>query len=130
MTKTNEQKSPLTTGTEKLVKTIIEGIQEKKGSAISVIDMRGIEGAICSYFIVCQGNSPMQVEAIADSVEDFARDRAGEKPVRVIGRENALWVAMDYSDVMVHIFVPDIRDYYKLESLWEDAPIESIPDLD
>ena len=130
MVKTNKQNEAPIEGSKKLVDTIIEGIQEKKGTGISVIDLRGTEGAICSYFVICQGNSPMQVEAIADSVEEFARERAGEKPVRIVGLENAVWVAMDYTDVMVHIFVPDIRSYYSLESLWQDAPIEQIPDLD
>ena len=115
---------------KKLVETIIKGIQEKKGSGIVVVDMNGLDGSICKYFVICQGNSPMQVEAITDSVEEFAREKAGEKPVRIAGRENATWVAMDYTDVMVHIFVPDMRAYYSLESLWQDAPIEAIPDLD
>ena len=115
---------------KELVKAIIEGIQEKKGKGIAVVDLAKIEGSICSFFVICQGNSPQQVEAITDSVEETARQKAGEKPVRVVGRENALWVAMDYTDVMVHIFVPDAREYYNLENLWDDAPIEMIPDLD
>ena len=104
--------------------------EEKKGQKISIVDLRGIEGAICSYFVICQGNSPMQVEAITDSIEEFARVEQGEKPTHVVGRENAQWVAMDFTDVMVHIFVPDARSYYNLENLWQDAPLEEIPDLD
>ncbi|MBR1401332.1 MAG: ribosome silencing factor [Prevotella sp.] len=118
-------------GKEKeLVETVIKGIQEKKGQKIVVANLQDIEGAICSYFVICQGNSPMQVEAIYDSVEEFMRVERGEKPVHVVGLENALWVAMDYTDVMVHIFVPDAREYYNLENLWQDAPLEEIPDLD
>ena len=116
--------------TKELVENIVKGIQEKKGYGIVVADMRGIEGAICQYFIICQGNSPMQVEAISDSVEEFARERSGEKPVKVVGLPNALWVAMDYTDVIVHIMVPDMREYYNLEALWEDAILTRIPDLD
>ena len=59
--------------TEKLVRTIIKGIQEKKGSNIAVADLSGIDGTICHYFVICQGNSPAQVEAIAESVGDMAR---------------------------------------------------------
>ena len=59
--------------TKNLVETITKGIQEKKGSNINIIDLSGIEGTICHYFIICQGNSPSQVEAITDSVEEFAR---------------------------------------------------------
>ncbi len=115
---------------EELVKTITEAIQEKKGSSIVVADLRKIEGTICQYFIICHGNSPSQVEAITESVSDFARERLHEKPVHVVGLENAQWVAMDYSDVLVHIFLPDVREYYDLEHLWEDAPLTRIPDLD
>ena len=115
---------------DKLVKAITKGIQEKKGSNIVVADLTGIDGTICHYFVICQGNSPSQVEAITESVSDFARKDVGEKPVRVVGLDNALWVAMDYSDVLVHVFVPDMREYYDLEHLWEDARLTYIPDLD
>ena len=116
--------------TKQLVKTITEGIQEKKGSDIVVADLSKIEGTICKYFIICQGSSPTQVEAIAESVGDFARERLKEKPTHVVGLENAQWVAMDYTDVLVHVFLPDVREYYDLEHLWEDAPLTRIPDLD
>ena len=116
--------------TNKLVDTIIEGIQEKKGSNIVVADLSSIDGAICRYFIVCEGNSPTQVEAIADSVGDVAREKANEKPTHVVGLENAQWVAMDYTDVLVHVFLPDVRQYYDLEHLWDDATLTRIENLD
>ena len=122
----NEVKTEVKT----LVKNIIDGIQEKKGTGIVVTDMTGIEGAICRYFVICQGNSPMQVEAITDSVEETARVKMGEKPVKVVGLPNAVWVAMDYTDVIVHIFVPQTREYYNLEALWEDARLTRVADLD
>ncbi|MDO4158972.1 MAG: ribosome silencing factor [Prevotellaceae bacterium] len=115
---------------EKLVKSITKGIQEKKGSKITIADLSGIEGTICHYFVICQGNSPAQVEAITDSIHEQARIDAGEKPVHVAGLTNAQWVAMDYTDVMVHIFLPETREYYNLENLWQDAKLTSIPDLD
>lgn len=113
-----------------LVETIIKGIQEKKGQSIVTVNLAGIEGAICSYFVICQGNSPSQVEAITESVGDTARHELGEKPSTVAGLENAQWVAMDYGDVMVHIFVPDTRAYYDLEHLWDDADLTHIEDID
>ena len=116
--------------TRQLVDTITKGIQEKKGQRIVVADLREIEGAICRYFVICQGNSPTQVEAITDSVGEMARTELGEKPSTVVGLENAQWVAMDYGDVLVHIFLPDVRDYYDLEHLWDDAELTQIPDLD
>jgi ribosome-associated protein len=111
-----------------LVKTITEAIQEKKGSRIVVADLTKIEGTICHYFIICQGNSPTQVDAIADSVGDLCRERLKEKPAHVVGRENAQWIAMDYGDALVHIFLPDVREYYDLEHLWEDAELTVIED--
>lgn len=116
--------------TKQLVEVITQGIQEKKGKDIVVVDMQGIDGAICNYFVICSGNSPTQVAAIMDSVEDTARDKAGEKPVRVVGEQQAQWIAMDYIDVMVHIFLPDAREFYNIDRLWEDAGVVNIPDID
>lgn len=116
--------------TKQLVEAITKGIQEKKGSNIVIADLSGIAGSICHYFVICQGSSPAQVEAIADSVTEFTRINAKEKPIKVTGLGNAQWVAMDYGDVLVHVFLPDVREYYDLEHLWEDAPITRIPDLD
>ena len=115
--------------TEKLVKNIVKGIQDKKGSNIVIADLSGIVGTICKNFVICQGSSPQQVEAIAGSVSDYVRETTGEKPVNCIGLNSAVWVAMDYVDVLVHIFVPETRQYYDLEHLWEDAKLEKIPDI-
>ena len=119
-----------TSNSEALVRTIIKGIQEKKGSNIVVADLNGIDGTICQNFIICQGNSPAQVEAITESIGDMARTELHEKPAHVVGLENAQWVAMDYTDVLVHVFLPDVREYYDLEHLWADAKLTHIPDLD
>ena len=116
--------------TETLVKTITKGIQEKKGQDITIIDLRHIDGAIAKYFIICQGNSPTQIEAIASSISDMVREELSEKPVNVAGLGNNQWVAIDYSDVLVHIFMPEMREYYNLETLWEDAKLTNIPNLD
>ena len=116
--------------TKKLVRYIIKGIQEKKGSNIVVADLSKIDGTICRYFVICQGNSPMQVEAITESVTDTVREKLSEKPLRTVGLENAVWVAMDYVDVMVHVFVPDMREYYNLENLWQDAKLTKVEEDD
>ena len=116
--------------TKQLVETIKAGIQEKKGSQIVIADLTKIEGTICKYFIICQGGSPTQVEAIAESVGDMCREQHKEKPAHVVGLENAQWVAMDYTDVLVHIFLPDVREYYDLEHLWEDAKLTRVPDVE
>ena len=116
--------------TQQLVNAITEGIQEKKGKNIVVADLTNIGDTICQYFIICQGNSPSQVQAIAESIEESARLKAHAKPVAVDGLRNAEWVAMDYSDVLVHVFLPEVRSFYNLEHLWADAKLTQIPDLD
>ena len=91
--------------------------------------MGGIEGAIARYFVICQGNSPSQVEAIAESVGDTVRTVIGEKPINIVGLGLSQWVAIDYADVLVHIFVPETRSYYDLENLWDDAKLTRLPDI-
>lgn len=114
--------------TSQLVESIKKGIQEKKGHRIVVADLTNIDGAIAKYFIICEGNSPTQVEAIADSVGEIAREEAGEKPTNVIGLGPSQWVAMDYGDVLVHIFLPETRSFYDLETLWQDAKLTAVAD--
>jgi len=113
-----------------LVETITKGIQEKKGQNITVADLTDIDGTIANYFIICQGNSPAQVEAITESIGDVVRKDINEKPINVVGLENAQWVAMDYVDVLVHVFLPEVRAFYDLDNLWEDAKLTHIPDID
>ena len=112
-----------------LVEKIIEGIQEKKGFDIAVVNLKNIEETICNYFIICQGNSPTHVAAITESVAKFAREQADAKPSAVDGLRNAQWVAIDYTDVMVRIFTPDAHEFYDLENLWTDADITKIEDI-
>ena len=115
---------------QEVIKQIIEGIQDKKGKGVVVVDMLGLGNSICDYFVICQGNSPTQVNALAGSIEDTVRTNCGKKPYAVDGLRNSQWVAMDYGDILVHIFLPDVRTFYDIEHLWADAKITSIPDLD
>ena len=106
--------------TKVLIEKITEGIQEKKGKNIVIADLTNIDDTICKYFVICQGNSPSQVIAIVDSIKEFTRK----------GQRNAEWVAMDFSDVLVHVFLPEARNFYNLEHLWADAKLTTIPDID
>ena len=115
---------------KKLIQQITEGIQDKKGKKIVIADLTQIDDTICNYFVICQGNSRLQVCGFVDSVKDFTRKGANSKPFAVDGLRNAEWVAMDYSDVLVHVFLPEARDFYNLEHLWADAKLTQIPDLD
>lgn len=116
--------------TKNLLQRITEGIQEKKGKNIVIADLTPIEDTICKYFIICQGNSPNQVAAIVDSIKEYVKQKTQEKPSCIDGLNNAQWVAMDYADVVVHVFLPEIREFYNLEHLWADAQLTKLPDID
>ena len=113
-----------------LVETIVAGLQDKKGRDIIVADLTEIADAVCRYFVICTGGSPQQIQALAHSVGETCRDKIATKPLAVDGLNNAAWVAMDYADVIVHIFLPDLRSFYDIEHLWADADLRSIPNLD
>jgi ribosome-associated protein len=108
----------------KLLKSIIKGIEEKKGLGITCIHLGQLENAVTDYFIICHGTSKTQVDAIADSVVETVRKEHQEKPWQKEGFENAEWILLDYVKAVVHIFQQKTRDFYKLEELWGDAEIE------
>lgn len=118
------------TSTNQLIDTIIEGLQDRKGRNICIADLSKFDTAPTDAFVICTGGSPQQVEALAESAADFCRKRLGEKPFAVAGLDNAQWVAMDFGNVILHIFLPTERDFYDLEHLWDDAGITQIADLD
>lgn len=106
-----------------LQKSIIKGIEEKKGFNIVSLDLSNIPSAVCKEFIICCGNSTTQVEAIADSVLDEVLKNTKEKPWHKEGFENKEWILIDYVDVVVHIFQPEVREFYGIEDLWADAKV-------
>ncbi len=112
-----------------LVNTIVDALQDKKGKNITTVDMQNLPGTICQYFVICEGNTPTQVSALSDSVWDKVSENLKEKPLGAEGMRNAQWIAMDYGSVILHIFVPELREYYNLENLWADATLNKIPDI-
>ncbi|MCD7938020.1 MAG: ribosome silencing factor [Tannerellaceae bacterium] len=116
--------------TKKLVDTIVKGLQEKKGKNIVIVNLTQLPGAICQYMVICEGNTPTQVSALSDSVWDMVRKDAGEKPLSTEGKQNSTWIGLDYGTVIVHIFVPELRQFYNLENLWADAKLEYIENID
>lgn len=116
--------------TEKLLENIIDGIRDKKGRGIATVDLRSIDDTVCRYFVICQADTPNQLLAITDSVRETAREKSGLKPALVDGEKYAHWIAMDYGDIMVHLFIPELRRFYDLEHLWADAVITELPDED
>lgn len=115
--------------TDQLVNTIVQGLQDSKARDIQVIDMRDIEEAAFQYFVVCEGTSSTHVYGIANNLTDHVRKQLDQRHQGTVGLQNRLWVAVDYGYILVHIFQPETRDFYRLESLWEDAKITRIPDL-
>jgi len=118
------------TSQKKLVDTIIEGIQEKKGHNIAVVDLSGIENAVAQGFIICNGNSTMHVDAVADSIREYVEKTIGVRPFNYDGYQNSQWIIIDYGTIYVHVFLPEYRERYNLEQLWADAKITLVPDLD
>ncbi|MDH6305600.1 ribosome-associated protein [Parabacteroides sp. PF5-5] len=116
--------------TKELVNTIVRGLQEKKGKNIVTVDLTKLSGAICQYMVIGEGSSPTQVSALSDSVWEFARKEAQEKPLSVDGYQLAEWIGMDYGTVLVHIFLPEQRQFYNLENLWADSRVTKVPDID
>ena len=113
-----------------LLDAIVKGLQDKKGHNIVIADLTKIDDTICKQFVICTGGSPTQVQALAISVGDVVREDASARPVAVDGMRHAQWVAMDYAEIIVHIFLPEIREFYDIEHLWADADLVQIPDLD
>lgn len=109
---------------QQLIDTIVSAIQDKKGKDIVSLDLSDFDGAICSHFVICHADSMTQTCAIADGIEEKVLETLGEKVWRIEGQQTGLWVAMDYVDVVVHIFQSDLRSFYKLEELWADAPMK------
>ena len=108
---------------------ITAGIQEVKGSRICLMDFGGLPNSVAQRFIVCEGGSNTQVDAIARSVEKFTQQELGERPGTRQGLRSGQWTLLDYFDVVVHIFHKDWRGHYGLEELWADAEIQFLPEL-
>ncbi|MGB2711959.1 MAG: ribosome silencing factor [Conexibacter sp.] len=98
---------------------------DKKAIEIVELDLRGILG-YADYFVVCTGNTDRQVKAIHDGIHLGMKQDHGLLPRRVEGLPQAHWVLMDYLDVVVHVFTPDTRAFYRLEQLWREAPARAV----
>jgi len=113
-------KSP---NTDTLIHKIIEGIEEVKGQNTTIIDLRDIDNAVAQYFIIADGTSNTQVNAIADSIRKTVSKSLKQNPWHIEGEDNSEWILMDYVDVVAHIMQKPVREFYNLEELWGDAKI-------
>lgn len=118
MVKDNEQLT--------LKDTIIEAILNKKGKRPVVLNLTKLDQSIADYFIVCHGESNVQVDAISSFVERQAKNELQQNPYHKEGLENSQWILLDYGDIVVHVFQEVYRDFYKLEELWADAEVQNI----
>ncbi|MCH5230944.1 MAG: ribosome silencing factor [Muribaculaceae bacterium] len=109
---------------------IIEAITDRKGKKISLLNLNKIDTAPSDSFVICQGNSTSQVSSIADSIRERLQKNLDIKPYNYDGYKNSQWIIIDYGDIMVHVFLPEYREFYSLEDLWSDASITNLPDLD
>ncbi len=104
-----------------------EAASDKKAADIVAIDVAELL-VVTDYFVICTGRTDIQVKAIAEEVEDALRERGGIKPIGREGFEEGRWVLLDFADLVVHVFQPDEREFYRLEKLWGDAPRLALPE--
>lgn len=105
------------------VRTIVEAMLDKKAKNVCSMDLREIGTSICDYFVICNADSTPNVIAIADNVEEEMIVKCNRKVMRMQGKENAFWIILDFSNIVVHIFQTEYREFYRLEDLWADAKI-------
>ena len=110
------------------VRLVIEAMQNKKASAITVLDLSGI-GTFTEYFVVCTGFSAPQVQAICSEVEEQLYKELKREPEHREGRSSADWALLDFGGFIVHVFSEQARRYYDLERLWRNVPRYDIPDV-
>lgn len=104
-----------------LLSEIARYAADKKAIGLVELDLRGVLG-YTDYFLICSGNTDRQTKAIHDAILEGLKRDHGTLPARVEGAGRAGWILMDYLDVVVHIFTPQMRDFYRLEELWGEAP--------
>jgi ribosome-associated protein len=107
--------------TAELLREIVRYASDKKASDLVELDLRAVLG-YTDYFLICSGNTARQTKAIHDGILEGLKREHGTLPRRVEGASRATWILMDYLDVVVHIFTPETREFYRLEALWGEAP--------
>ena len=111
-----------------LAQLALDAALDKRALDVTVMDLRGISGEV-DYFVIATGESDLQIKAIVDGVVDTIRAEAGERPVSKEGQPgSSRWIVLDYFDLVVHVFDPELRAHYDLERLWGDAPTETVTD--
>lgn len=112
-------------GSSELAAVVAGYALDRKAHDLVELDMRGLVG-YTDYFVICTGNTDRQVKAIHDAILEGCKREHGILPRRVEGLGGAQWVLVDLLDVVVHIFTPVTREFYRLEQLWGEAPTRMI----
>ena len=110
------------------LRVIADAILEKKGQNVVSLDLRPVGSSIADYFVICNGDSTTNVSAVAENIIKKVREELGMKPLRTQGLENGFWVILDYGHIVIHVFLTEYREFYRLEDLWADAPRKSYKD--
>jgi len=116
-----------TADSDKLIEVITEALLDRKAEDITILDVHELT-TLADKFIICHANTDVQIKAIADNVNKETNEQLNEKAWKEEGRETRRWVILDYVNVVVHIFKKELREYYALERMWNDAPITKIED--
>lgn len=106
---------------EQVARVAAQAAYDKKGEDIRVLDLTTLSD-VCDYFVIVTGINNRLVDSIVDEVEEKVAKVCGEHPFSIEGRDERAWILMDYGSVIVHVFTPEQREYYRLEKLWGDAP--------
>lgn len=114
-----------TADSEKLIEVITESLLEKKAEEIVILDLHKLT-TLTDKFIICHATTDVQIKAIANNVIEQTREQIGERVWKEEGREARRWVILDYVNVVVHIFKKELRGYYNLERMWNDAKITRV----
>ena len=104
-----------------LIDLIVDSIQDIKGKNIISLDLRELDDSPADYFVICEGDSRTQIKAISDNIYKRVKEHFKMTPNHTEGADESKWILVDYFSTVVHIFYPETRTYYKLESLWNDA---------
>lgn len=117
------------TENEQIVNRIVEGIQERKGKEIVIVNLTKLKESPCSYFVICEGDSSVHTNSVATSIKDWVNEKIKVKPYATDGFENSEWIALDYGQIIVHVFQRHTRAFYDIEHLWADADLKRIENL-
>ncbi len=110
----------------RVISSIVEGLQESKALNITLIDLSKIKEAVCEYFVICHANSSTHVQSIAENFSVFVKKDIDFHPIAKEGVKNSEWILVDYGHLVVHVFLHEKRQFYDIEGLWGDGKITEI----